>query len=130
MNIGDLAAKSKLPTKTIRYYEDIALLPKPARGANGYRQYEPRDVDRLVFLRRARAFGFTLEECRTLVDLLSDPDRKSADVKALTEVHLDELDAQLKELRALRKQLGELSEACSGDESADCAILNALQSRD
>jgi len=129
MNIGELSKETRVPAKTIRYYEEIGLLPEASRGNNGYRHYQPQDVDRLVFLRRARAFGFTLEECRGLLDLLNDPKRKSADVKALTEAHLAELDAQLKELRALRKQLGELSDACSGDDSADCAILDALQAR-
>jgi len=129
MNIGDLSREARVPTKTIRYYEQVGLLPEPARGANGYRHYEAVDIDRLVFLRRARAFGFTLEECRRLLDLLNDSDRKSADVKALTKSHLAELDAQLLELRALRKQLGELADACAGDEGAECAILDALQTR-
>ncbi len=128
MNIGELSRVSKVPTRTIRYYEEIGLIPEAVRGSNGYRHYEQKDVDRLDFLRRTRAFGFTIEECRKLLDLLNDPKRKSADVKAVTEAHLKELDAQLKELRALRKQLGDLAGACAGDGGADCVILNALQS--
>ncbi len=126
MNIGELASRANVRPKTIRYYEEIGLLPEAERGSNGYRSFATRDVNRLVFLRRARAFGFTLDECRALLDLLNDPDRKSADVKSLTRNHLDDLDKQLKELRALRKQLGELADACAGDEGADCAILDAL----
>ena len=129
MNIGELSEKSKVPAKTIRYYEEIGLLPEAARGANGYRSYGSRDVERLTFLRRARAFGFTLDECRELLAMLSNPRRKSADVKALTEDHIRELDAQLKELRALRKQLAELADACAGDDTAECAILQALAGR-
>ncbi len=128
MNIGELAQKSGLPAKTIRYYEDIELLPPSARNANGYRIYDTKDIKRLQFLRRARAFGFSLEECRELLSLLNNPNRKSADVKQMTKAHLESLDQQLKELRALRKQLGELSDACSGDDSASCAILDALVS--
>jgi len=128
MNIGKLALKSELPAKTIRYYEEIDLLPAAARDTNGYRTYDARDVKRLQFLRRARAFGFSLEECRNLLSLLNNPKRKSADVKQMTQMHLDDLDNQLKELRALRKQLGELTDACSGDEGAECAILDALVS--
>lgn len=126
MNIGDLAREARVPAKTIRYYEEIGLLPLAARGANGYRTYGPRDVERLTFLRRARAFGFTLDDCRELLGLLNNPGRKSADVKALTEEHIKELDAQLKELRALRKHLAELTHACAGDERSECAILEAL----
>lgn len=126
MNIGDLAREARVPAKTIRYYEEIGLLPLAARGANGYRTYGPRDVERLTFLRRARAFGFSLDDCRELLGLLNNPGRKSADVKALTEEHIKELDAQLKELRALRKHLAELTHACAGDERSECAILEAL----
>jgi len=126
MNIGELAGETEVPAKTIRYYEEIGLLPEPKRGANRYRVYSVRDVDRLVFLRRARAFGFTLEECRALLRLLNNPRRKSSQVKALTQDHLKALDLQLKELRALRKQLSELADACAGDEGAECAILDAL----
>ncbi len=67
MNIGHLSQETQVPTKTIRYYEEIGLLPEAVRSANGYRSYGPRDVDRLTFLRRARSFGFTLDECRELL---------------------------------------------------------------
>jgi len=128
MNIGELADRSGVPAKTIRYYEKSKLIPPAKRDVNGYRIYGPADVERLEFLRRARAFDFSIEECRALLQMLGDPHRKSGDVKRLTEGHIASLDQKLKELRALRKQLGELSQACSGDESADCAILDALVS--
>lgn len=128
MNIGELATRAGVPAKTIRYYEESGLIPPAKRDTNGYRIYGPADVERLRFLRRARAFDFSIEECRDLLGLLGDPHRKSADVKELTERHIEDLDQKLKELRALRKQLAELSDACSGDESADCAILDALVS--
>jgi len=128
MNIGELAEHSGVPAKTIRYYEESGLIPPAKRDFNGYRIYGPADVERLQFLRRARAFDFSIEECRALLKMLGNPRRKSADVKKLTEGHIAALDQKLKELRALRKQLAELSEACSGDEGAECAILEALVS--
>ncbi|MCC5984656.1 MAG: MerR family transcriptional regulator, partial [Rhodobacteraceae bacterium] len=77
MNIGDVSARTGLPAKTIRYYEDIALIT-PARAANGYRRFGERDLHRLAFLKRARALGFTVEECRQLLALYEDRSRASA----------------------------------------------------
>ena len=64
MNIGQAAKQSGLPTKTVRYYEDIGLV-KPARRANGFRDYGARDVHELRFIARARGLGFSVEECRS-----------------------------------------------------------------
>ena len=104
MNIGDAAERSGLPAKTIRYYEDIRLL-KPARGDNGYRDYSDADVHRLRFLQRARSLGFSVEECRQLLSLYGDRDRSSADVKAIAEAKLTEIDRKIAELMGLRKTL-------------------------
>jgi DNA-binding transcriptional MerR regulator len=62
MNIGDVAERSGLPAKTIRYYEDIGLI-RPKRGGNGYRAFANADVHKLAFLGRARSLGFSIEEC-------------------------------------------------------------------
>jgi DNA-binding transcriptional MerR regulator len=80
MNIGEAAAAAGLPPKTIRYYEEIGLI-RPARDLNGYRAFSDKDVRRLAFLARARALGFSVEECRDLLALWSDRARASADVK-------------------------------------------------
>ena len=77
MNIGEAAEASGLPAKTIRYYEDIKLV-RPARGANGYRDFSEHDAHKLAFLARARSLGFSIEECRTLLSLYEDRDRASA----------------------------------------------------
>ena len=71
MNIGDVAKKAGLPPKTIRYYEDIGLI-KPLRDTNGYRAFRESDVHKLGFLGRARALGFTIEDCRVLLSLYED----------------------------------------------------------
>ena len=91
MNIGDASERSGLPAKTIRYYEDIGLL-KPDRSENGYRDYSTADVHRLKFLQRSRSLGFSVEECRQLLSLYGDSHRESADVKAIAEVKLGEID--------------------------------------
>ena len=125
MNIGDAAERSGLPAKTIRYYEDIRLL-KPARGDNGYRDYSDEDVHRLRFLQRARSLGFSVEECRQLLSLYGDRARSSADVKAIAEAKLTEIDRKIAELAGLRKTLEHLVHSCHGDERPDCPILDEL----
>lgn len=126
MNIGEAAARSGLPAKTIRYYEDVALAPAPARTASGYRDYSDRDVHILRFIHAARGLGFTVEECRELVALYTDPGRSSADVKAMAAAKIQAIDAKLAELRAMRATLADLAARCHGDDRPDCPILDRL----
>ena len=128
MNIGMAAERANLPAKTIRYYEDIALV-KPARLGNGYREYSENDVHRLRFLQRARSLGFTIEECRTLLSLYDDKSRASADVKAVALGKIDEIDHKIIELQSLRLTLASLARHCHGDDRPDCPIIDDLAGR-
>ena len=125
MNIGQAAQRANLPPKTIRYYEDIALI-KPDRAQNGYRDYSEADIHRLRFLQRSRSLGFTIEECRTLLSLHEDKHRASADVKALARQKITEIERKMKELKSLRETLSVLVEHCHGDERPDCPIIERL----
>ncbi len=125
MTIGEAAERSGLPSKTIRYYEDIGLV-RPARNANGYRAFSERDLHKLSFLGRARSLGFSIEECRALLALYADDARASADVRAVAVRHLEEIDAKIASLSAMRATLSTLVEACAGDERPDCPILEDL----
>lgn len=125
MNIAEVAARSGLPAKTIRYYEDIGLI-RPGRAANGYRAFAETDLHKLAFLGRARSLGFSIEECRRLLALWEDRSRASADVKALAEAHLREIDAKIAELQAMRGTLAALVSCCAGDARPDCPILSDL----
>jgi MerR family transcriptional regulator, copper efflux regulator len=129
MNIGDVAARSGLPAKTIRYYEDIGLI-RPHRGENGYRRFVEADMHKLAFLARARSLGFTIEECRALMALYEDGSRASADVRDLATAHLQQIERKIAELRAMHGTLGRLIERCHGDERPDCPILDDLASGD
>ncbi len=129
MNIADVARRSGLPAKTIRYYEEIGLI-RPARSANGYRAFAGADLHKLAFLGRARSLGFSIEECRKLLALWEDRGRASADVKALAEAHLREIDAKIAELKAMRGTLAGLVSCCAGDERPDCPILSDLAGPD
>lgn len=125
MNIGEASERSGLPAKTIRYYEDISLVA-PDRAENGYRDYSSSDVHRLRFLHRARNLGFSIDECRLLLSLYTDRNRASADVKAVAEQKLAEIDAKIAELQSLKSALQPLVDCCHGDERPDCPILDDL----
>ena len=129
MNIGDVARQSGLPAKTIRYYEDISLV-KPQRESNGYRVFSDADLHKLTFLARARALGFTIEDCRTLLALYEDKSRASAEVKKVTGKHLKEIEAKIADLQAMHVTLTRLSDECAGDHRPDCPILEELSGDD
>lgn len=125
MNIGTAAERSGLPPKTIRYYEAVGLV-RPRRGGNNYRSYSEADLHRLRFLQRSRSLGFSVEECRRLLSLYGDRRRESADVKALAEARLAEIDRKMEELESLRGTLRHLVSACRGDRRPDCPIIADL----
>ncbi len=127
MNIGTVAARSGVPSKTIRYYESIGLIGPAIRRPNGYRSYSAVDMRTLNFIKRARSLGFTVEEVRDLLDLWGDKTRTSAAVKALATHHLEALDRKIEELRVVRGALANLVKRCRGDSRPDCPILDNLE---
>jgi Cu(I)-responsive transcriptional regulator len=126
MNIGEVSKKAGLPPKTIRYYEDIGLIT-PLRDPNGYRSFRDGDMHKLAFLGRARALGFTIEDCRNLLALWDDQDRASADVRAIAKEHLAQIESKIADLAAIRDTLSHLVRECAGDGRPDCPILNKLE---
>ena len=126
MNIGDVAERTGVPPKTIRYYEEIGLV-RPARAENGYRSFRMADVHKLVFLGRARALGFPIEDCRALLALWGNEDRASAEVKRIAQGHLAAIDRKIADLHAMRATLSDLVAACAGDDRPDCPILASLE---
>ena len=125
MKIGDAAQRSGLPVKTVRYYADIGLVA-PSRAPNGYRDYGDAELKRLSFIGRARAFGFSIDDCRRLLGLYDDPNRASADVKSLAEAHVAALDRKLAELNTLRDELSAIASECAADDKARCPIIEHL----
>ena len=125
MNIGLASQQSGLPAKTIRYYEEIALI-KPTRAENGYRDYFDKDIHRLRFLQRSRSLGFSIDECRLLLSLYEDEHRASADVKSLANDKIAQIDHKIDELKTLRQTLSVLAKNCHGDDRPDCPIIDDL----
>jgi Cu(I)-responsive transcriptional regulator len=125
VNIGEVSERAGLPPKTIRYYEDIGLV-RPLRSDNGYRAFRESDIHKLAFLGRARTLGFSIEDCRTLLDLYEDESRESAQVKSVAKEHLTAIDRKIAQLKSMRQTLSHLVDACQGDHRPDCPILEDL----
>jgi DNA-binding transcriptional MerR regulator len=134
MSIGQLAAATGLAAKTIRYYEEMGVLPASRRTAAGYRQYARRDVHRVLFIRRARALGFPLDKLRALTaELDGAPSRVLRPrLQQLVAEHLHALREQIADLRVLEQQLEQvLQRLCTRAPqrpSAACQCLGAATS--
>src|SRR5262245_2556923 len=102
MNIGEAAKASGVSAKMIRHYESVGLFPEAARTDAGYRQYSDREISTLRFIRQSRDLGFSIEQIRELLGLWQNRRRPSRQVKALAQAHIEELDAKLKELHAMK----------------------------
>jgi MerR family mercuric resistance operon transcriptional regulator len=124
LTIAKLAAAGGVGVETIRYYQRRGLLPEPPR-AEAIRRYGPDDVRRLLFIRRAQAAGFTLEEIAELLALDKSEDR--ARVRALARARLEALDAKIAELDTARSALTRLSRACAAGKAGPCPIIEAFE---
>lgn len=126
MNIGEAAQRCGLSAKTVRYYEEVGLVTPGRQSGNAYRDYTAQDVEHLRFLHHARAVGFGLDECRLLLDLYRDPSRKSVQVKQLVLDKIADLDQRMASLNAMRQSLSDMANACAGDTTSQCAIIDKL----
>lgn len=129
LNIGDAARASGVTAKMIRHYESIGLVKAPRRTDAGYRLYSEPEVRVLQFIHRGRALGFSLEQIRDLLALWEDKHRASADVRALAQRHIDELNRKIAEMEAMRRTLESLAASCHGDDRSACPILDDLAAR-
>ena len=126
MNIGQAATASGVSAKMIRHYEGVGLFPQALRTEAGYRQYGDSDVATLRFIRHSRGLGFSIEQIRELLALWQDRKRPSRQVRALAQAHIEELDAKLHELQAMKATLEHLVHCCHGDDRPDCPIIDTL----
>lgn len=130
LRISALALRTGTTAPTIRYYEEIGLLPMAERQDGGQRRYADADVRRLTFVRRCRDFGFSIDQVRALVALLDNQSRRCSDVRDIGHAHLVSLRAKLSELRALERMMVDFvrscDETCVGGVGADCVPLVRL----
>jgi len=120
MKIGDVAQQTGLSTKTIRYYEDIGVLPDPVRAPNGYRSYDDGVVTRLRFIREAQTAGLSLTEIQWILDLKDEGESTCGHTIEFLESHLDNVETQLNELERTRDQLQEMIMSARRLDPATC----------
>jgi DNA-binding transcriptional MerR regulator len=130
LKIGGLARLTGTNAPTIRYYEDIGLLPPAYRRLGGQRTYGEDDVFRLTFIRRCRDFGLSIEQVRSLLALAQDQERSCFEARDLARDHLAVVRSRLKEIKALERDLAgfvaDCDAMCEGGSGRDCAVLQSL----
>ena len=126
INISKAAKAAGLPVKTVRYIGNIDLVAAQQRSASGYRLYDDRSLRKLIFVRRTRSFGFSIEACRDSLDLYHDSGRSGFDVKRLAEGRLTNIDQKQHDLQSLLDDLSHLIHAWRGDQRPECPILEYL----
>ena len=124
--IGDLGAATGTKVNTIRFYEDIGLMPRAARTESGRRTYGLRDLERLRFIRHARKLGFETGEIRSLLALSDDPDKQCGEVTEIALRHLTDVNERIASLLLLRDELGRMVRLCAGGTVSDCRIMETL----
>ena len=126
MTRGVLARASGVNSETIRYYEKIQLMPDPVRSQAGHRQYREADLKHLVFIKRCRELGFTLEEIRMLLGLVESGHYSCDEVKYQTQQHLKEVRNKLRDLHKLERLLNNLIAQCQSGAPGHCPIIEEL----
>lgn len=127
LTIGKVAEQTGCHIETIRYYEKENLLPPPGRSAGGHRLYTSDLIERLVFIRRSRELGFSMQEIRELLSVVDGRQVSCERVKNLADTHLKDIRSKISDLRRMETTLRELSNQCSGDDVPECPIIEALQ---
>ncbi|MCF7701568.1 MerR family transcriptional regulator [Loktanella sp. M215] len=126
LTIGKLGAAAGVKVPTIRYYEQIGLLPEADRSAGNQRLYGQATLDRLAFIRHARDLGFRLEAIRDLLSLSDSPDQSCAAADIIARAQLAEVESRIVRLTALKAELERMVIQCSGGRIADCRVIEVL----
>jgi Cd(II)/Pb(II)-responsive transcriptional regulator len=127
MKIGELAAVTGTPIETIRYYERDGLLPPPARSEGNFRIYDETHLGRLTFVRHCRALDMNLDEIRVLLKFRDGAQGDCGEVNALLDEHIGHVQARIRELRSLDKDLRALRDLCKeAQDPSRCGILKGL----
>ncbi|WP_435686035.1 MerR family transcriptional regulator, partial [Sedimenticola selenatireducens] len=125
-SIGQMARIGNCKVQTIRYYEQIGLLPEPERSAGNQRIYNRAHMNRLGFIRHSRELGFSLDRIKEILALTDDPSHSCETVDQIARRHLLEVESRIKRLQSMRKELKRMIDRCSGNKVADCRIIEAL----
>jgi MerR family mercuric resistance operon transcriptional regulator len=130
LSIGKVAKQAGVGVETVRFYEREGLIDKPLRGVSGYRQYNQEVVDRVLFIRRAKALGFSLKEIHELLGLRIKSNVTSAEVRSRATDKIEEISDKISSLQQMKQALEKLVSACSGKGPvSECPILEAMDGR-
>jgi MerR family mercuric resistance operon transcriptional regulator len=124
--IGKLAKRSGVKIETIRYYERVKMLVPPPRTVSGRRVYDATDLRILVFIRRSRQLGFSLDQIRALLRLGGPEKATCREVREIATHHLNDIRAKIGDLKKLERTLSSTVARCSGKTAADCPVLDVL----
>lgn len=126
LTIGKLSMQAGVKVPTIRYYEQIGLLPQAERSGGNQRLYSQKALERLAFVRHARDLGFSLDAIRALLSLSDRPEQSCAAADAIARAQLAEVESRLVRLTALKAELKRMVAQCAGGRIADCRVIEVL----
>lgn len=132
LTIGTLAERTGCSVPTIRYYEEIALIPQAMRKASGHRVYAESSIEQLIFIRHCRDFGFPIDDIKALISLAGDEGKDCSQMRDIAATHLEAVRTRLKEMRALEASLNQYvqscSETCTSGAAPKCTLLKDITS--
>jgi DNA-binding transcriptional MerR regulator len=126
VSIGGASNLCGVKAPTIRYYEQIGLLPAPPRTEGNRRTFDPDDLRRLAFIRHARELGFEISAIRTLLTLQDDPHQPCSTADAIARARLAEVQQRIDSLTALKAELGLMIESCNHGKVGNCRVIEVL----
>ena len=126
LSIGELGWRTETKVETIRYYEQVELLPPPERTEGNQRRYGRAEIEKLAFIRHARDLGFPLDAIRDLLGLSDHPDQSCAAADAIAKAQLAEVESRLARLTALKAELERMVVQCAGGRIAECRVIEVL----
>lgn len=125
-SIGELARRTKVKVPTIRYYEQIGLLPSPPRTEGQQRRYDAGHASRLNFVRHARELGFEVDAIRELLAMCTKPNQSCAEVDEIARRHISEIDRRIAHLTTLRAELQRTVDECGRGRVCECRVIETL----
>ncbi len=124
--IGKLSQQAETKVQTVRYYEQIGLMPAPSRSTGNQRLYNRDHLKRLLFIRHSRDLGFNLDSTRQLLELADDPEHTCAEADAIAHIHLTQVESRIQRLELLRAELKRMINQCMGEKISGCRIIEVL----
>jgi len=130
LSIGELSRRTAVKVPTIRYYEQVGLMPAPPRTEGKQRRYGPAEVSRLNFIRHARELGFEVEAIRELLMLSENPEQSCVEADRIARRHMIEVERRIERLTALRGELKRMVSECSHGRVGECRVIQVLADHD